>query len=111
MNSRVGLALLVWIVILAVDGFSQSADATAGREAFERSCVRCHLPSGEPNEAIEQVLGVEMRHLGSEEVQSKTDMELDRNIGEGNGRMLPIRNLTAEDRQNLIAYLRSLSQE
>ena len=107
----IALALMVWTAMTLLYGFSQEGDAAAGREVYEPRCGNCHQLSGEPNESIERVMGVEMRHLGSEEVQAKTDMELDRDIVEGSGRMQPVRNVSAEDRQNLIAYLRELTQE
>jgi hypothetical protein len=48
---------------------------------------------------------VEMRHLGSSEVQAKSDEALGRDIVQGIGKMKPTSGLNDDDLTNLVAYV------
>jgi len=69
------------------------------------------LASGEGKEAMAKMLKVELRHLGSKEVQGKKDEELHKDITEGTGKMKPVKGLTDAELTNLLAYLRTLKQK
>jgi hypothetical protein len=56
------------------------------------------------------MLKVEMRPLGSKEVQAKTDAELKKIILEGMGKMKPVSGVDAKAADNLVDYLRTLKQ-
>jgi mono/diheme cytochrome c family protein len=86
-------------------------DATAGKAVYTKRCATCHGAAGEGKEAIAKMLKVEMRHLGSKEVQAKSDAELRKVIVEGTGKMKPVTGLTDSEVANLIAYVRSLAKK
>lgn len=97
----VGLGLLC--------GGAFGADAGAGKAVYDKTCKRCHGADGAANGAIAKMMKVEMRHLGSKEVQAKSDAELKKESIEGVGKMkaMPV---SAGDAANLVAFLRTLKQ-
>ena len=90
---------------------AQQADARAGQAVYTKSCVSCHAADGAPKEAIAKMLQVEMRHLGSKEVQAKTDVELRKDSVEGIGKMKAVKGLDDKQVADLIAFLRTLKAE
>ena len=54
------------------------ANEAAGKAAYEKSCKSCHGPDGSGNPGVAKMFKVELRHLGSKEVQAKTDLEYDK---------------------------------
>ena len=99
------IAIIIYTAPLAT-----ASDATAGKAAFAKKCASCHGAGGETNAKIASLMKVEMRHLGSKEVQAKSDAELKKNILQGIGKMKPIKvdEQTADD---LVLYLRSLAKK
>jgi mono/diheme cytochrome c family protein len=85
-----------------------TGDATAGKTLYGKKCVTCHGVQGEGKEAIAKMLKVELKHLGSPEVQSRSDAELTKAIAEGTGKMKPVKNLNEADLANLVAFMRTL---
>jgi mono/diheme cytochrome c family protein len=106
---KLWIALFVIVVVAAVPLLAAKGDAAAGKALFAKSCASCHGPDGAGKDAIAKMFKVTMRHLGSKDVQAKTDDTLLKNITEGNGKMKPIK-LTAEEAANVIAHLRTLKQ-
>ena len=84
------------------------ADAVAGKADFEKSCKACHLADGKGNPAIAKAMKVELRPLGSKEVQAKADAELSKNISEGMGKMKPVKSLATPDVKSVVEYVRTL---
>jgi len=104
-------AILVLLLAVALAAPALSAakpDATAGKAVFAKKCAACHGSSGEGKEAIAKMLKVTMRDLGSKEVQARTDDEIHKIIREGNGKMKAVKEVSASDASNLIAFVRSL---
>jgi mono/diheme cytochrome c family protein len=101
------LLTLLSSAVLSISAFG--ADAGAGKAAYEASCKKCHGADGSANPAIAKMLKVEMKHLGSKEVQSKSDDVLKKETIEGVGKMkgLPA---VEKDVANIVAYLRTLKQ-
>lgn len=87
----------------------QGADVAAGKAAYDASCKKCHGADGAPSAAIAKMLKVEMKHLGSKEVQSKSDASIKKETLEGVGKMkgLPA---VEKDVANIIAFVRTLKQ-
>jgi mono/diheme cytochrome c family protein len=81
-------------------------DAARGKTLFSR-CAICHGASGEGNEAIGKAYGVKMPVLGSKEVQSLDDAAVKKVIGEGKGKMQPVK-LSDTEVDDVIAFVRSL---
>ena len=89
----------------------QQGDAAAGKAVYTKSCATCHGVAGEGKEALAKALKVEMRHLGSAEVQAKSDDALRKDVLDGVRKMKPVKGLNDKDLSNLIAYLRALTKK
>lgn len=87
----------------------QAADVAAGKAAYDANCKKCHGADGTPSAAIAKMLKVEMKHLGSKEVQASTDAQLKKETVEGVGKMKPMPNV-AKDADNIVAFIRTLKQ-
>lgn len=103
-----GLVLIMVVVPLLLLG--NGGDATEGKTAYNKKCVTCHGKEGEGKAAMAKMLKVEMKHLGSKEVQAKSDADLTKNIVEGVGKMKPVKGLSDADVANVVAYLRTLKE-
>ena len=102
---------LIAMASLGLPLFGQKGDAAAGKAIFAKRCAACHGPTGEGKAEIAKMLKVEMRHLGSKEVQAQTDAEFRKIIREGKGQMKPVKDVSDQDLSNLVAYLRTLTQK
>ncbi len=103
--SMVLIALTLSLIV------ARPGDPGPGKAVYTKSCASCHGAAGEGKDAIAKVLKVEMRHLGSTEVQEKSDEKLRKDTVEGIGKMKPVKGLSEENLDNLIAYLRTLAKE
>jgi mono/diheme cytochrome c family protein len=89
---------------------STAADANAGKAVYEKSCRSCHGPDGAGNPKIAAAMKVEMRHLGSKEVQAMSDAGHKKIITEGHGKMKPVKTVSGSAVDDVIAYVRTLKQ-
>jgi mono/diheme cytochrome c family protein len=88
-----------------------AGDAAAGKETYSKKCASCHGASGEGKDAIAKQLKVEMRHLGSKEVQARSDADLKKIIMEGTGnKMKAVAGVDAKSADDVVAYLRTLKK-
>lgn len=101
--------LLISVSICLAASVPLLADAAAGKAVYEKSCKRCHGADGTPVAAIAKMLKVEMRHLGSAEVQAKTDAVLKKETVEGVGKMKPV-TITDAEAVSVVAYIRTLKK-
>ncbi len=110
--SRWLAAGLVLIVVTAPSlALAGKGDPKAGKAVYDKKCAACHGKDGAGKTAIAKMLKVELRHLGSKEVQAKTDDELRKESVEGFGKMKPVKGMSDEDVANLVAYLRTLKEK
>jgi len=100
-----GLALLIAPMVFA------EGNAETGKAVYDKKCATCHGKEGEGNAKMATMLKVEIRHLGSKEVQGKNDAQLRKESIEGVGKMKPVKGLTEEETTKLMAYLRTLKQK
>jgi mono/diheme cytochrome c family protein len=109
------LALVIAVALImtiAMTGVATAAgDAAAGKEVFAKKCASCHGAGGEGKDAIAKMMKVEMKHLGSKEVQAKSDAELAKICKDGVGKMKPTAGLTDKDSADIVAYLRTLAKK
>lgn len=98
----------VFLIAVTVPAFA--ADAAAGKAPYEKACKNCHGLDGTPNAAIAKMMKVEMKHLGSKDVQAKSDAELKKNTVEGVGKMKGIKSLSDDEASNVVAYMRTFKQ-
>lgn len=104
------LVMAVAVVLLMPSALAQKGDAAAGKAIYSAKCATCHGPLGEGKDAIAKALKVELRHLGSKEVQARSDADWKKEIEEGTGKMKPVKLAKEADLANLIAYMRTLKK-
>lgn len=90
-------------------GVASAADAAAGKTIFTGKCRACHGADGQGNPAIAKAMNVELKPLGSDEVQKKSDADLKAVITAGTGKMKPVA-ITGADLDNTVAYVRTLKK-
>lgn len=88
-----------------------AGDSGAGKDAYLKKCASCHGQEGEGKEAIAQMLKIKFVHLGSKEVQAKSDADLKKIPLEGTGKMKPVKDLNDEMINDIVAYLRTLAKK
>jgi mono/diheme cytochrome c family protein len=103
-------AAAAFVFIASSIAAAQGGDATAGKAAYAKSCAGCHGAAGEGKETLAKALKVEIHPLGSQEVQSKSDDQIRKDITQGVGKMKPVAKLSDQDLSNVVAYVRSLKQ-
>ena len=107
-----GFAMILFSILVSSHLlFAQQGDAASGKAVYTKSCAACHGMAGEGKEALAKALKVEMRHLGSKEVQAKSNEELRKDVLEGFGKMKPVKGLSDKELSNLIAYLRAFAEK
>jgi len=100
-----GLALFTATRTVRAEG-----DAKAGKAVYEKKCKICHGATGEGNPAMARVMKVEIKNLGTKEIQAKKDEEWKKAITDGTGKMKPIKELSPAEIANVIAYSRTLKK-
>jgi len=101
-------AVAFFVAVPAI--MAQKGDAATGKAVYTSKCAMCHGADGAGKDAMAKMLKVEFKHLGSKEVQAKSDADLKKEIDEGVGKMKPVKLAKAEDMANLIAYMRTLKK-
>ena len=102
---RTAITLYFWFLLAAIPGWT--ADAASAKALYDKSCKICHGADGTPSATISKMLKVEMKHLGSKEVQAKTDVELAKEALEGVGKMKAQAGLSEADSKAIVAHLRT----
>lgn len=105
----VGLILLGLVIAPGLLG--NGSNAEAGKAVYDKKCATCHGKTGEGNPAIAKTLKVELRALGSKEVQAQSDDQLRKFVTEGTAKKKPVKGLSDADLANVIAYLRTLAKK
>jgi mono/diheme cytochrome c family protein len=86
-----------------------AADAAAGKTLYTAKCRTCHGADGIGNPGMAKALSAEIKPLGSDDVQKKSDADLKSNVTAGVGKMKPIA-VAGGDLDNVVAYIRSLKK-
>ncbi|HEV2616150.1 MAG TPA: cytochrome c [Candidatus Acidoferrales bacterium] len=106
---RVSVRILLFAGVLAL--FSGSAiHADDSASVYKTKCAVCHAPDGSGNSVMGKKLGA--KDLRSDEVQKKSDAELNGFITNGMGKTMPAYKdkLTADQIKGLVAYIRELGK-
>jgi|SRR5579872_1005272 cytochrome c5 len=102
------LHILSCAVLLGVSMVPAIAGPTEGKDVFDSKCKSCHGASGQGNPSIAKMFKVEMRALGSKDVQAQSDADLKKIVTDGKGKMKPIAGLSAKQVDDVVAFLRTL---
>src|SRR5579871_6807536 len=96
------------IIILAIAVvFCTCAIAQGGADLFKAKCAMCHGPDGKGQTAMGKTLN--LRDLGSSEVQSQSDADLTNIVTNGKGKMPKYDGkLTKDQITDVVKYLRTL---
>ncbi len=106
----IGMMWIAGALLLAVPLFP-AGDAAAGKEVYTKKCANCHGAVGEGKDSVAKMLKVEIRHLGSKEVQAKSDADLKKAVLEGVGKMKAVTGIDAKAADDTVAYVRSLAKK
>lgn len=105
------LYLLITFLPMVPAGLAVAAgNPAAGRAVFEKSCKTCHGAAGVANPNIAKMMKVDIKDLGSAEIQKISDEDLKETITKGKGKMKPVRSVAGKDIDNVMAYVRSLKK-
>ena len=112
MNSllrRTGRTLLLAVALMFLPNVSTRADDSAS--LYKTKCAVCHAPDGSGNSVMGEKLGA--KDLRSDEVQKKSDAELNDLITNGVGKTMPAYKgkLTDDQIKGLVAYIRELAKK
>jgi mono/diheme cytochrome c family protein len=88
---------------------SLAADASAGKAAYEKSCVGCHGADGKGNPGMAKVIGEKGLNVVGKETMQKSDEQLLKIIAEGSGKM-PASKLSKDEQKQALNHLRSLAK-
>jgi mono/diheme cytochrome c family protein len=91
-------------------GAALAADAKAGGAVYDKSCKSCHGGDGTANPAIAKMMKVDIKGLGSAEVQARSDADLKKVIADGQGKMKPVASVTGASADDVVAYVRTLKK-
>ncbi|MGH9779335.1 MAG: c-type cytochrome [Candidatus Acidiferrales bacterium] len=102
------LSLVVALVIAPV--LWAGGNAEAGKAVYDKKCASCHAKDGAGNPGIAKALKVELRHLGSKEVQDQKDEVLKKFITAGTEKKKPVKGLSDQEIADVLAYVRTLKK-
>lgn len=104
------VSLAILLVLAGALSQATAADAKAGEELYQTKCRSCHGPDGQGKEALEKLFQVEMKALGSKEVQDQTDEQLAKVVTAGYGKMPAVNGVSDSDVSDIIAFVRTLKK-
>jgi len=97
-------------LLLCTNPSFAAGDAAAGKEIYSKKCASCHGAAGEGKESVAKTLKVNIRPLGSKEVQAKSDEDLKKNFLEGTGKMKGVTGIDAKAADDVVAHIRTLKK-
>jgi mono/diheme cytochrome c family protein len=102
---------LMTLVLTVSAGIAVAAgDPAAGKAVFDKTCKTCHGATGVANPNIAKMMKVDIKDLGSPEIQKMSDADFKTTITEGKGKMKPVKSVAGKDIDNVVAYVRSLKK-
>jgi cytochrome c6 len=112
LKKLIPMAAILLASFISVPAYAASGgSATKGKELYMSKCNMCHGPDGAGKEAIAKMFRVEMKALGSKEVQALSDADIKKIITDGKGKMKPVKGLSDADVADVIAFVRTLAKK
>ena len=111
MKKALSMTVMILWAIIWIAPKSAALDAAAGKEAYMKKCASCHGQAGEGKDAIAQMLKVKLAHLGSKEVQARSDADLKKIPLEGTGKMKAVKDMNPQMADDIVAFLRTLAKK
>lgn len=108
MHLKIGI---IAVVLLSATAAYAAGNAKEGKAIYERSCQSCHGATGVANPNVAKMMKVEIKPLGSPEVQKMSDAEIVTVITHGKLKMPPVRSVTAKQAEDVVAYIRTLKSK
>jgi mono/diheme cytochrome c family protein len=102
--------LVTALAAISVGPAMPAGDPVAGKAMYEKSCKACHGATGVANPNIVKMMKVDMKDLGSAEIQKMSDEDLKETITKGKGKMKPVKSVAGKDIDNVVSYVRSLKK-
>jgi mono/diheme cytochrome c family protein len=99
-----------FIASLLLSTMALAADADKGKASYDKSCKSCHGATGAPNPGVAKMMKVEMKDLGSAEVQALSDADIKKAITAGMGKMKPVGAVTGSAADDVVAYVRTFKK-
>ncbi len=110
MKTIVWLAAVAFVMFHGQVAYGQNGSTNAANGAYRKRCALCHGDDGTPKEALEKMMKVEIDHLGSPEVQAMSDDDLRKVIADGVGKMKPVKGVSNDEVDQVIAFVRTLKE-
>ena len=98
-----------WVAVLLVMTFPMALSAADGAAVYKAKCASCHAPDGSGQSPMGKKMN--LRDLGSPEVQAQTDKELHAWTADGKGKMPAYKSkLSKEEINALVAHMRTMKK-
>jgi len=105
------MTIFMTLLLSVSTGLAMAAgDTAAGNGVYDKSCKTCHGPTGVANPAIAKMMKVDIKDLGSPEIQKMSDTDIKTTVTDGKGKMKPVKTVAGKDLDNVVAYVRSLKK-
>jgi mono/diheme cytochrome c family protein len=104
------LGTIILALAFSVGSAFAAGDATAGKAAYDKACKACHGATGTANPGMAKAMNVDIKDLGSSEVQAMSDADLKKIVTDGKGKMKPVASVTGKSVDDVVAYLRTLKK-
>jgi mono/diheme cytochrome c family protein len=103
-----------WAVLFVLSGSSSvfaAGNEGAGKAVYMKHCATCHAADGNGKEAVAKMMKTTIPPLSSPEVQALSDDEIRKGITDGKNKMKPVKDMSAGDITNVIAFVRSFAKK
>jgi len=107
--NRILVVLALAALVALAPALWAGGNTDAGKALYDKKCASCHAKDGAGNPGIAKAMKVELRNLGSKEVQAKSDADLKKDTTEGVGKMKGVK-LTDAEWGDVLAYLRTMKK-
>ena len=110
MAANMKLATIIVTLTFSLGSAFAAGDATAGKAVYDRACKACHGATGTANPGMAKAMNVEIKDLGSSDVQTMSDADLKKIVSDGKGKMKPVGSVTGKSVDDVVAFVRTLKK-